>query len=189
MTGRKLLSVHWILPVVGLALVAVLGGSSSLAAASEGAFALTTSNNLQTPGQAPAQPRPSGRGAAPSTLGWKWWSDVEVQKELGLSPEKVRNIDDYFNRRDADLRPVMHEFVKQSEELDKMTRAAVVDESTYLLQVMRVESTRQRLNESRTVMLYRMYRQLTPDQHRKLQDILDRRYSRGGRGRGAADAN
>ncbi len=82
----------------------------------------------------------------------------------------------------------MHEFVKQSEELDKMTRAAVVDESTYLLQVMRVESTRQRLNESRTVMLYRMYRQLTPDQHRKLQDLLDRRFNRGGRGRGSADA-
>ena len=188
MTGRKLLSVRWILPVAGLALVSFLGGSSSLAAASERALVLTTASNVQTPGQAPAQPRASGRGAGPSTLGWKWWSDVDVQKELGLSPEKVRNIDDYFNRRDADLRPVMHEFVRQSEELDKMTRAAVVDESTYLLQVMRVESTRQRLNESRTVMLYRMYRQLTPDQHRKLQDLLDRRFNRGGRGRGAADA-
>ena len=188
MTGRKLLSVRWFLPAAGLAVAGLLGSTSSLIAASEVGVALTTANGAQTPGQAPAQPRSAGRGAAPSTLGWKWWSDVDVQKELGLSPEKVRNIDDYFNRRDADLRPVMHEFVKQSEELDKMTRAAVVDESTYLLQVMRVESTRQRLNESRTVMLYRMYRQLTPDQHRKLQDLLDRRFNRGGRGRGSADA-
>jgi len=187
-TGRKLLSLRWTLPAAGLVVLGLVGNTSSLSATSKGALALTTANSAQPPGQAPAQPRPSGRGAAPSTLGWKWWNDVDVQKDLGLSPEKVRNIDDYFNRRDADLRPVMHEFVKQSEELDKMTRAAVVDESTYLLQVMRVESTRQRLNESRTVMLYRMYRQLTPDQHRKLQDLLDRRFNRGGRGRGAADA-
>lgn len=123
------------------------------------------------------------RGPGPSSLAWEWWNDADVQKELALSADKIKRINDFYGRRNADLRPIVHEFIQQSSELDKMTRDRVVDESTYLLQVIRVESARARLNESRTVMLYRMFRELTPAQHSKLQDILDRRFNRGGRGR------
>lgn len=120
-------------------------------------------------------------GRAPNpTLGWEWWNDADVQKELGLAPEKIERINAFYARRNAELRPVVHEYQKQLAELDKMTRARVVDEGTYLVQVMRVEAARGRLSESRTMLLYRMYRELTPEQHGKLQDILDRRYNRRG---------
>jgi Spy/CpxP family protein refolding chaperone len=127
-------------------------------------------------------PAPS-RGPGPSSLGWEWWNDADVQRELALSADKIKRINDLYGRRNQELRPIVHEYQKQGAELDKMTRERVVDESTYLLQVMRVESLRVRLNETRLVMLYRFFRELTPEQHQKLQDIMDRRFNRGGRGR------
>ena len=45
-----------------------------------------------------------------------------------------------------------------------------------------VEQLRSRLFESRTTMLYRMYRTLQPDQYQKLRDIFDRRSAARGRG-------
>lgn len=168
---------------VGFALVGQLAGGSTRLAA------LAGSEGTLAEAQAPAS-RGSGAGGrqASDGLGWEWWNDAEVQKELALPVDKIKQINDFFNRRNADLRPIVHEFLKQRADLDKMTSDRVVDESTYLLQVMRVEATRARLNESRMVMLYRMFRTLTPEQHQKLQDILDRRFSRSGRGRSTSDA-
>jgi Spy/CpxP family protein refolding chaperone len=134
----------------------------------------------------PATQSLGGRGPGPNS--WEWWNDAEVQKELTLSADKIRRINDFVVRRNAELRPMVDEFFKQVGELDKMTRARVVDESTYSLQVMRVENARARLNETRTLMLYRIFKELNPEQHQKLQDILDRRYNRGGRGRPTPDA-
>lgn len=119
-----------------------------------------------------------GRGAPPPTLSWEWWNDADVQKELGIAPEKIDRINSFYARRNAELRPVVHEWQKQQAELDKMTRERLVDPDTYLVQVLRVEAARSRLSESRTMLLYRMYRELTPEQHRKLQDLMDRRFNR-----------
>jgi hypothetical protein len=47
-----------------------------------------------------------------------------------------------------------------------------------------VEWLRSQLNESRLMMLYRMYRELTPDQYHKLQEISDRMSRDRGRGAG-----
>jgi Spy/CpxP family protein refolding chaperone len=142
--------------------------------------AVSAAAAVQGRGEAPRQ---AGRGSGPSALGWEWWNDAEVQKELALSADKIKRINDFYGRRNAELRPIVHDYVKQQAELDKMTRDRAVDEGTYSLQVLKVESSRARLNESRMVMLYRMFRELTPEQHNKLQDILDRRFNRGNRGR------
>jgi Spy/CpxP family protein refolding chaperone len=150
-----------------------------------GQLAGTAVANAAAAQAAQAAPGPAMTPRGPSS--WEWWNDAEVQKELGLTAEKVKGINDFYSRRSQDLRPIVQEFLKQQEELGKMTQARVVDESTYLIQVMRVENARARLNESRTVMLYRMYRSLTPEQHQKLQSIMDRRFNRGGRGRSTSD--
>lgn len=124
-----------------------------------------------------AQGTSSGRPSGGPQMGpWKWWNDAGVQKELGLSAEKIKDIDNFFERRSKDLKPMADELERQRQELDNMTKAAVADESVYALQVLRVESLGARLRESRTMMLYRMFRSLQPDQYRKLQDLLDRHY-------------
>lgn len=171
MTGRKL-SFVWVLAAGVVLGVAGLSGTPAALQAANGA-----------PAAQGAGPGRGGSSQGPGGGYWEWWNDAEVQKELGLTADKVKSINDFYTRRNDDLRPIVHEFLKQREELEKMTRARVVDESTYLLQVMRVEHARARLNESRTVMLYRMFRSLTPEQHQKLQGLMDRGAGRGGRGR------
>lgn len=113
---------------------------------------------------------------------WEWWNDAKVQKELGLVPEKVWRINDIYTRRSEQLRPLRDEFTKELAMLDKVTRARTVDEATYTLQVTKVEGLRSELSKSRTVMLYSLFRELSPEQYRKLQDVRDRRERDRGRG-------
>lgn len=136
-------------------------------------------------GSQPAGPPPnSGRGVNMS-MSWEWWNDAEVQKELPLPAEKVRRIHEIFTRRNEDLRKIGDEFRRAQQALEKTTQERLVDEATYTLQVVQFEALRSRLNESRTVMLYRLTRELTPEQYKKLQDIRDRRIAAfGSRGRG-----
>ena len=143
------------------------------------AFQADSAVAAQSPSRGGGSPQGrSGQLMAP----WDWWNDADVQRELGLAADKVQRINDIYTRRSEDLKPIVEEFVKQSAELEKMTRARLVDERTYSVQVMHVESARSELNKSRTVMLYRLTRELTPEQYKKLQDIRDRRF--GSRGRG-----
>lgn len=145
-------------------------------------------------GARPADPHANnGRGGPPQGP-WEWWNDPEVQKELALSADKIKRIDDYFERRSKDMKPMVDKFQHEREVLDAMTQAATVDEATYALQVQEVQSLGARIGESRTMMLYRIYRELQPDQYKKLQEIIARHYGRsnspppsasgnGGRGR------
>lgn len=181
-TGRKLRfeSLNRSVVAWGLALAA-LAAPSTLAAL-QGAPASQSQSGAPSRG---TETRQASSGRGNSMPPWEWWNDADVQKELGLSAEKIKRIDDIFERRSKDLKPMAEEFGRQVQVLDAMTKAAVVDEATYALQVTQVESLGARLRESRTVMLYRIYRELQPEQYRKLQDILARRAARfnGGRGR------
>lgn len=138
----------------------------------------------QTQGAQPSGSPRQGPGQRPpgSPYG-EWWKDELVKKEIGLSDEKARKIDQFFQDRTRRLAPLVDEFNKQEDELDRMTRERTVDEVTYSLQVGRVWDLRRRLGESRTIMLYRIYQELTPEQHKKLQALRER--NRGGRGGGS----
>jgi Spy/CpxP family protein refolding chaperone len=155
-----------------------------------GVVGFSTARVLQADQQRPA-PQPAtqpsvqgpGRGTTPPGFPqWEWWKDDSVKKELGLSEDKVKKLDSIYQDRVKLLTPFVEDYTKQKEVLDRMTADRSADEATYALQVSRVEQLRSRLFESRTTMLYRMYRTLQPDQYQKLRDIFDRRSA--GRGRG-----
>lgn len=143
----------------------------SMVIASSGVLAAQAPAATAGRSSGPAQP-----SSGPQMGPWEWWNDPAAQKELGLSAEKIKQIDDLFERRSRDLKPMVEELQRQRLDLDKMTQAAVTDEPIYSLQVFRVESLQARLRESRTMMLYRMYRMLQPEQYKKLQIIMDRHY-------------
>jgi Spy/CpxP family protein refolding chaperone len=123
------------------------------------------------------------RGPISATFEWSWWSDPDVRKELNLSDEKARKIETIFQARVKQVQPLVNDLNVELDNLNRMTEERVADESTYGLQVQKFESLNERFRESRTVMLYRMYRLLTPDQYKKLNEIRDRVF-REGRGRG-----
>ena len=141
--------------------------------------------SVQTPppGQGSAQPPQSQRApSAERFLGSPWWKDEKVQKELSLTPRQVQRINGIFESRVRQITPFHNDYLKQLAELDRMTIERVVDEPTYTIQVGRVEALRSKLSETRTVMLYRFYRELDPTQYQKLSEMWDR----GRRGLGGA---
>jgi Spy/CpxP family protein refolding chaperone len=126
--------------------------------------------------------RPSGN--APGPVGWKWWNDPEVKQALALTDAKSKKIEDMYQERLHEAQPWVDDYLRQNAKLQHMTADRVADEETYRVQVSRVESLRARLIESRTVMIYQFFRELTPDQYKKLQDITDRKFHSGNRDRG-----
>ena len=162
-----------------------------------GAVSPTTtpaSPSAQTSTAKPADPKASAqeprRGDGPPrpgspewfALSWEWWQDAEVRLGLKLTEEKARKIQGIFDKRYSQMKPFGDDFEKEYMKLEQMTRERVADEATYALQVSRVEGIGAKLRESRTVMLYAIYRELSPEQNRKLQEIRDQRRNRNGRG-------
>jgi hypothetical protein len=175
-----------IAPVLGRELGS--GAQTQGSAGGRGASSQTPPANqgkVQTPTTTPqaGQTGPRQQPSAEQFLGWDWWTDEAVQKEMKLTPAQVRSITQVFNRNVQNVKPLYEEYLKQLSETDRMSRERTADVSIFEMQVIRVESLRSKLNETRTVMLYRIYKMLDPSQYEKLREIRDRRWA--GRGRGA----
>jgi Spy/CpxP family protein refolding chaperone len=132
-------------------------------------------------GQGSNKPSGSGdgrggrQGSSPppqSFSGWVWWRDSDVRKELQLTDEQVRRIEGIFEKREAEIKPVMDRIHRESDRLNKMIYDRVADEASFSVQVAQLEALWTRVRESRTIMLYRMYRELQPDQHKKFQEMM-----------------
>lgn len=136
------------------------------------------------PAQGSSQTPPGQSGQrAPSPerfLSSTWWKDDNIRKELNLTERQVQRINGIFESRVRQITPFHNDYLKQLAELDRMTIERVVDEASYTIQVGRVEALRSKLSETRTVMLYRFYRELDPTQYQKLREIWNRRRGRGG---------
>ena len=140
----------------------------------------TSQQTQPPPTQGP--PRRGGR-SSPSPAFGEWWKDEAIKKEMKLTDLQVRQITRLYDDRSRQMKPHSDEFEKQWQELEKMTRERTVDLATYSIQVTRVEGLRTELQKTRSVMLYGIYRMLTPEQYEKLREIRDRvRQGRGGGG-------
>jgi Spy/CpxP family protein refolding chaperone len=122
-------------------------------------------------------------GRGPGFQGW--WSDPAIKTEIKLTEDQSRRIKEIFERRETEIKPLLAQLNRESDRLDRMTKERVADEITYAVQVAKVESLAARWRESRTMMIYRMYRELQPEQYTKLQEIMDRRRAMNGRGSGS----
>lgn len=194
-TATKFRLSHVIGLVLGLALligVPTIGNelrssASDNQAAGRGAAARQTQTPPATkPPEAPNAAQRGGGSGPPGPLWeWEWWKDAEVQKELGLADAKVKNITRIFDERVKRSQALAEKFEKERTELNRLTEERKVSVEDYRIQVTQVEALRVELNKERTVMVYRISLQLTPEQIQKLSEIRERRRAmRGGRGRG-----
>ena len=110
---------------------------------------------------------------------WEWWKDDEVKKDLGLSDKVATDIDSYYQMRLRQMMPFVESLNHERDVLQQMTLERKVDEDTYAAQVTVVESLVFMLRQSRTVMLYHIYRKLTPEQNTKLDAARNRHFQRG----------
>jgi hypothetical protein len=94
---------------------------------------------------------------------------------LGLSEEVAKAIDTLFRQREQESRPFWQKYGDETRTLDRMTREGLADIEAYRHLVMKVDTLRSRLDTSRTVMMYSMFKPLRPDQFEKLKQIAERR--------------
>ena len=180
-TNHRLKYLAWLLPAAALGLTLSASGAGVV---QRGQPAVASSGQATAPA-APAQvgPNRSGPPQPRPGSGWgEWWKDELVVKELQLSPSKTRRLDQVFTEREKRIASIVEELPVEQKKLEQLVAERVVDESTFALQVARVVFLRSRRDESRQVMLYRMYLELTPEQHKKLLEIRERNRGRGGRG-------
>ena len=116
---------------------------------------------------------------------FKWWMDDRFQRELAITQDQTARIDAVFQAAQPALRAQQRALSKLEDELSKMVLEANVDDSEVEFFVTKVEAARAELGKTRTMMIFRMRRILTNEQHVKLQKLFEQNEKdRRGKGHG-----
>jgi Spy/CpxP family protein refolding chaperone len=102
---------------------------------------------------------------AVSAQGFKWWQSEMFKRELGLTADQSAKIETIFQATVPILRREKDALDRSQADFNQMIEAS--DDAQVMAQVGVVEAARSELNKSRTMMLLRMRRVLTPDQRVK----------------------
>ena len=102
--------------------------------------------------------------AEPQSTRYKWWLSRDVQKQLQLTSEQVRKIDEIY----VDTLPARRAHRRELDTLDRQLNAllenAAADDQDAEALIKRVEDAHARRNVARTMMLYKMRQVLTLEQ-------------------------
>lgn len=104
----------------------------------------------------------------------KWWQSARVKADVGLSEEQSQDLEAVFQATLPRMRAEKEELDRQERSLSQLMSEARVDETGILQAIDRVEMARASASKTRTLMLYRMYRVLTPEQREKLRAVHER---------------
>lgn len=118
---------------------------------------------------------------------WKWWLHPETRKELHLTDQQSKKINEVWESTAPKWREKMHELEKLEEALATTIKENTADVSIVAQQVEKVEKLRAENTATRTVMIYRMHLLLKPEQRVKVDAIrarLEEERKRQNQGRG-----
>ena len=112
--------------------------------------------------------------AAPAfAQGFKWWQTERFQKELKLTKEQITRIDGIFQASEPLLRAQKQAVDRREEKLTKVINDSKSDEAAVVQATDRLESARNELTRTRTLMLFRIRRVLDDEQLVKLNAMHD----------------
>lgn len=115
--------------------------------------------------------------AAPSPRP-KWWQSSECRVEVGITDEQSSTIERIFQSVLPELRAEKAELERQETVLARLLKDESANEATVIRTIDRVEAARSALAKTRTLMLYRMHRVLSPEQRVRL-DAYHQKQERG----------
>ncbi len=126
--------------------------------------------------QPPTQPprgRPeraaAGQDQPPSR---KWWQNPRAA-ELGLTQDQSRRLEEIFQATLPALRTCNSELEKREARLNAMVSASGVTEAEVSRLIDLVEASRGEMSKARTLMLFRMYQVLTPEQRDRVKAMYE----------------
>ncbi len=103
---------------------------------------------------------------------FKWWQDERFQRELAMSAEQITRVEEIYQGAGPAMRSQKASLDRVQGELSKLVSEGRADEATAADLIAKVEAARAELGRTRGVMLYRMRRILTSDQHVKLKVLF-----------------
>lgn len=125
--------------------------------------------SLVLPGVAPASDQEPGKDTRR-----KWWNSVTTRAELGLSERDAAAIEAIFQATVPTTQRQIGELKEAERVLEAVLANPAADEKKVAEAVDRVETARSALAKTRTLMLFRIDRLLTPEQRAKLKAIHER---------------
>lgn len=105
---------------------------------------------------------------------WKWWLHPDTRKELRLTDQQSKKINEVWESTAPKLREKWHELEQLEDALAKMMKEYTVDVATVAQQVEKVEKLRADNNATRTTMIYRMHLLLNAEQRVKVDEMRAR---------------
>ena len=105
---------------------------------------------------------------------WKWWLHPETRRELRLTDQQSSKIDKIWQETAPKQREKYDELHKLEEALGKTIKENTADVSVVKALVEKVEDLRRETAVTRTMMIYKMHLQLTPEQREKVDAMLKR---------------
>ena len=103
--------------------------------------------------------------AIPAAGQGKWWQSEEYKRELRLTPEQSKKLEEIFQAAVPTLKSLKKSLDSAESEFERLLERG--DDGSVMDQVERVEAARAELNKSHTLMMLRMKRVLTAEQWTK----------------------
>jgi len=103
--------------------------------------------------------------APAAAQGFKWWLSEQYIKELGLTAEQSRRVEEIFQKALPTMKTQKATLDASEKRFEQLVEGS--DDSTVMEQVNVVEAARAELNKTRTLMLLAMRKVLTRDQWAK----------------------
>jgi Spy/CpxP family protein refolding chaperone len=107
-------------------------------------------------------------GPAVASAQGRWWQSERFQKELGLTQEQITRIDGIYQSSTPLLRAQKEAFDRREEKLSKVLGDPKSDEAMVVQATDRLEAARNEMSRTRTLMMFRIRRVLSDEQHVKL---------------------
>ena len=101
----------------------------------------------------------------------RWWQSERFQKELGLTKEQITRIDGIYQSTTPLLRAQKEAFDRREEKLSKILADPKSAEAMVVQASDRLEAARNEMGRTRTLMIFRIRRVLTDEQHLKLNQM------------------
>lgn len=101
----------------------------------------------------------------------RWWQSERFQRELGLTQEQITRIDGIYQSATPLLRAQKQAFDRREDKLSKILADPKSDEAMVVQATDRLEAARNEMGRTRTLMIFRIRRVLTDEQHLKLNEM------------------
>jgi Spy/CpxP family protein refolding chaperone len=105
---------------------------------------------------------------------YKWWRGDEARTDFGITAQQSKDLEAIFQQTLPMLKAKKADVDREEKILTGlMAAASTTSESAVVQAVEKVEAARSSLSRTFTMMQYRMYRLLTPEQRAKVQAYHD----------------